>query len=241
MENTVRKYIKELHGDVALIIRDNKEGNKIAINSKEIFPSASIIKLFILLVLNKKDYDKIIEIKKEDQIGGFGILKKIHPGLKMTIKDLAYFMICLSDNTATNILIDYIGMEIINLSLLSKGFQKTRLGRKMMDTKAIENGFDNYTTAEETLKVIEKLCEDKDTLDILKSQMCNNKIPLYFSRKKEFAHKTGDLKGIEHDAGRIFFDDRSIDVVVLTKNLIENSEGIVFNNKIGDLLYKNYK
>ncbi len=67
-------------------------------------------------------------------------------GLPLTVKDVGYLMICLSDNTATNILIDYIGMDKINECIKEKGFTGTVLGRKMMDAEARKAGKDNFTT-----------------------------------------------------------------------------------------------
>lgn len=113
MEKRIREIISENSGVTGVLLRDSV-GKTITINEEVVFPSASLIKLFILMTLNKEDYNKKIELKKEDKVGGCGILKVMGDGLSLTVKDIAYLMICLSDNTATNILIDYIGMDKIN-------------------------------------------------------------------------------------------------------------------------------
>lgn len=239
MEKRIREIINENSGVTGVIVRDSF-GKKIMINEEVIFPSASIIKLFILMALNKDEYNKKIELKKEDKVGGCGILKVMEDGLPLTIKDVAYLMICLSDNTATNILIDYIGMDKINESIKANGFRGTVLGRKMMDTEARKAGKDNFTTPEDVLKVLEILCGNSDDLDMLRNQAYNNKIPLYYPREVDFAHKTGELMYTEHDAGRLFFDKGWVDIVVLTKDLEENEDGIKINSLIGKLIFDNY-
>ena len=231
MEERIKKIIEENSGVTGVIIRDSS-GKMITINEEVVFPSASIIKLFILMALNKDEYNKKIELKKEDKVGGCGILKVMGDGLPLTVKDAAYLMICLSDNTATNILIDYIGKE--------KGFTGTVLGRKMMDAEARKAGKDNFTTPKDVLGVLEMLCENSDDLDMLRNQAYNNKIPLYFAREVDFAHKTGELMYIEHDTGRLFYDGGWVDIIVLTKDLEKNEDGIKINSLIGKVIFDNY-
>ncbi|BBA50246.1 serine hydrolase [Fusobacterium varium] len=239
MEKRIKEIINENSGVAGVVIRDSF-GKLLMINEEVVFPSASIIKLFILMALNKEDYNKRIELKKVDKVGGCGILKVMEDGLPLTVKDTAYLMICLSDNTATNILIDYIGMDKINACIKEKGFTGTVLGRKMMDAEARKAGKDNFTTPKDVLGVLKMLCKNPDDLDMLRNQAYNNKIPLYFAREVDFAHKTGELMYIEHDAGRLFFDGGWVDVIVLTKDLEKNEDGIKINSLIGKVIFDNY-
>lgn len=239
MEKRIKEIINENSGVAGVVIRDSF-GKSLMINEEVVFPSASIIKLFILMTLNKEDYNKRIELKKVDKVGGCGILKVMEDGLPLTVKDTAYLMICLSDNTATNILIDYIGMDKINAYIKEKGFTGTVLGRKMMDAEARKAGKDNFTTPKDVLGVLEMLCKNPDDLDMLRNQAYNNKIPLYFAREVDFAHKTGELMYIEHDAGRLFFDGGWVDIIILTKDLEKNEDGIKINNLIGKVIFDNY-
>ena len=66
MEERIKKIIEENSGVTGVIIRDSS-GKMITINEEVVFPSASIIKLFILMALNKDEYNKKIELKKEDK------------------------------------------------------------------------------------------------------------------------------------------------------------------------------
>lgn len=239
MENKIKDILSQYKGIFGVIIKDSF-GNRVAINEDEIFPSASIIKLFILNRLAKEDYDKTIKLTEEVKVGGCGVLKSLKNGLTLTIKDLAYLMICLSDNTATNLLINYVGMENINRYSKENGYLHTILGRKMMDIEAKKSGRDNFTSPKDVERILDVLCNDKDCLDMLKNQACNNKLPLYMPEEAELAHKTGELKSIEHDVGRLYFEKGWVDIIVLTKELFENTDGKKVNNEIGKIVYDYY-
>ena len=91
--------------------------------------------------------------------GGDGVLKELNAGHHFTLKELATLMIIVSDNQATNILIDFLGMENINLLGKELGLKESFLGRKMMDTEARKNGYD---------KISELLEESKSSKKTLK-------------------------------------------------------------------------
>lgn len=240
IEENIKKIISKSSGRVGVKILFS-DGNELSINEKEVFPSASLIKLFILLAIEKTEYNKFIEITENIKVGSCGVLKILKSPLKLSIRDLIGLMICFSDNTATNILIDYLGMEEINKKIKKAGFEKTILARKMMDNDAKKEGKENYTTPEEVQKVISILCKDEEIKYFLLNQGYNNKISLYFARENniKFAHKTGELTCVEHDAGRIFYKDYWVDIVVMTKNLKNNGEGVEINNQIGKILFSN--
>ena len=102
-------------------------------------------------------------------------------------------MIILSDNTATNILIDICGMDNINFTLKKLGLKDTKLRRKMMDLKSKNMGLDNYTSPYDMVKLLEVLNKNEEIISIMKKQLCNNKISHFIEKKIDFAHKTGDL------------------------------------------------
>ena len=235
----IKKILDKYSGIKGMIFADS-HGNTIKINEDEVFPSASVIKLFILGALDKAKYSNPIILKNEDKVGGCGVLKVMNDGLLLTVQDICYLMITLSDNTATNILIDFIGMDQINSFIKENDFNNTILGRKMMDTKAREEGKDNYTSPIDVYRTLNMLYKDPIALDMMKNQACNNKLPLYFAREMDFAHKTGELMYIEHDVGRMFFGENWVDIIVLTKDLNKNEDGIKINSEIGKLIFDNY-
>lgn len=240
MEDKIREILLKYSGTFSVIIKDSF-GKRITINEEKVFLSASIIKLYILSYISKLDYNKIIKLEDKDKVEGNGLLKSLNSGLEFTVKDLAYFMICLSDNTATNILIDYLGMENINKFLKKNGYNDTILGRKMMDVEAVKIGNDNFTSPIDSEKILDILCSDNDCLDMLKNQTCNNKLHLYIPEEEILAHKTGELPTVEHDVGRLYFHNGWVDILVFTQDLKENIDGIRINNEIGKIVYEYYK
>lgn len=244
LKSNLQNIINEFSGKVGIIVK--VDGEEIfSKNESKIFQSASLIKLFILEALLEKisqgelSYSDKKNVDSMDKVPGFGVLKVLDDNLSVTIKGLATLMITLSDNTATNMLIDILGIDYIQSFIEKKSYYETQLQRKMYDSEARERGLDNFTSARDTLKVLENLYCDETALFILKNQLCNSKIPLYFFRKVEVAHKTGDLTNIEHDAGRIFFKNSFVDLIILAEG--ENKEAVLLNNRLGECIYENFK
>ncbi|WP_294143604.1 serine hydrolase [uncultured Clostridium sp.] len=248
LEKEIINLCSRVSGSKSVIVENMRTGEKIEINRNEIFPAASLIKLPILLTLfSMAEKGQIVletrvEVTKDCHVGGFGVLKDLENGLNPTLRDLAVLMITLSDNVATNLLIDMIGMPEINCEITSLGLNDTALRRKMMDAEAKEAGLDNDTSAADIRRILKAVLKSpfrEEILDILFRQQCNNKLPVFMGEEIRFAHKTGDLPGVEHDAGIICANGEEIIVVVLTKDLADNKEGIWLNQEIGKLLHRN--
>lgn len=255
LKEKIKDLMDHLSGDAGVIIKNINTGESIRFNENMIFPSASVIKLPIIyelfkrVELKKVSLDDEVVLKESDKVVGSGVLKELHNGLKLSIKDIATLMIILSDNVATNILIDLLGMENINQSSKDIGMKDTILQRKMMDKEGKKKGIDNFISPIDTLNILKEFLygdhltkESREKIiDILKRQQCNNKLPVLMDKGLGFAHKTGELKGVEHDVGILFLENMKIIIVVLTKNLRDHSEGIEFNNNIGKIVYDYFK
>ncbi len=251
MFETILARAQRVKGIAGFVIEDPRKGLREDWNAEEVFPAASVIKLTILWELFRRveegdfSLQKEIELLEEHKVGGFGILKEMHSGLRPSLKDLATLMIVLSDNVATNLLMDLLGMENINGTAAKLGLKGTSLQRKMMDAEAKVRGLDNFTSPGDIALLLRHYLEGPELssfsreamLDMLLRQQCNNKLPLRMPEGTPLAHKTGDLPGTEHDAGILLLPERPIIIVVMTKNLADNQEGIIFNNEVGELLY----
>lgn len=248
LKTNILSLVEQFNGTAGVVVWSS--GEEIAVNEREIFPAASLIKLPILWELyarfqarNLRPNDEII-LDEKTKVGGFGILKELHAGLALTLRDLAMLMIVLSDNTATNILIDLLGMDSVNRSCRRLGMEDTVLRRVMMDYESAKLGRDNLTTPRDVALFFRRLLEDssmeeafrKDMVDILLRQQCNNKLPFSLPPELPFAHKTGDIAGAEHDGGILFVDNVPVVAVVLTKELEDNKTGIEFHHKVGRFL-----
>ena len=229
----IEKIISQVEGSVCINFYDLNKNNGFSVNGDKKVLSASMIKLLILAELMKKIFENKFSLSDTVmmanfmKIGGDGVLKELNSGHHFTLKELTTLMIIVSDNQATNILIDFLGMENINLLGKELGLKESFLGRKMMDTEARKNGYDNYTCADDIsllLKLIyqEKLINKEASqlmLGILLRQQQGERLQRYFPSDIKIAHKCGDLDNLENDGGIIWIGDRIYILVVLTSGM----------------------
>lgn len=159
--------------------------------------------------------EKVFSIRREDCVPSCGALTYLHDGIQVTVMDLVTLMIIFSDNTATNVLIDLLGIEEINATIKKLGFEKTILRRKMFDLEKSRNGIQNYISAGEVGSLLKMMYEgnlisrkaSEKMISIMKNQQLASKIPFYLKAipdGPEIAHKTGEDRGITHDVGIIY-------------------------------------
>lgn len=233
LKKEIEKIISQVDGKVCINFYDLNKNDGFSINGDEKVLSASMIKLLILAELMKKISEDKFSLSDTIMMANFmktegdGVLKELNTGHHFTLKELANLMIIVSDNQATNILIDLLGMENINLLGKELGLKESFLGRKMMDTEARKNGYDNYTSADDIsllLKLIyqEKLINKEASqlmLEILLKQQQGERLQRYLPTDIKIAHKCGDLDNLENDGGIIWFEDKVYILVVLTSGM----------------------
>jgi len=229
----IEKIISQVEGNVCINFYDLNKNNGFSVNGDKKVLSASMIKLLILAELMKKIFENKFSLSDTVmmanfmKIGGDGVLKELNTGHHFTLKELATLMIIVSDNQATNILIDFLGMENINQLGKELDLKETFLGRKMMDAEARKKGYDNYICADDIsllLKLIyqEKLINKEASqlmLDILLRQQQGERLQRYLPSDIKIAHKCGDLDNLENDGGIIWLGDRAYILVVLTNGM----------------------
>jgi len=230
LQQQVAAIAQQHHGKVALYAKNLKTGAEVAIDADEPVQTASVIKVAILLEVfseakaGKLSLDDRLPLTKDNQVPGSGILTYLQPGLLPTVQDAAVLMIDLSDNTATNLLIDKVGIAAVDKRLTEMGLKNTWLYKKVFkpaegvmppDQKKFGLG---KTTAREMAQLFEAIdrCDLDDAtlckrmLQILKDQQDNDEIPRYiqFSDTSEkpsaIAHKTGALDEVRNDAGIVY-------------------------------------
>lgn len=201
----------------AFVIKNLLTGEFLSYGENEVISSASLIKVPIMGEVLRQvsegslSLEQRINVNERDKVP-FSILSELSTGNSYTLKDVITLMIIQSDNTATNILIDLVGMDNINGFIKHNGLNSTLLGRKMMDFDARKAGRDNYTSAMDMANILEKMYNKKLVnrdasilmMDILKKQLDNSMIKLFIPEETVIAHKTGGLDGIEHDTGIVF-------------------------------------
>lgn len=248
---TLKKQIKQelsgFEGKIGLAI-EIEDTENIYINSHDIFQSASLIKIPILLaVVSYKngavDLNQQITISKENKVGGSGVLQALSNHLSMTVRDLMTLMISVSDNTATNILIDLLGMDNINASFKELGLEQTKLNRKMMDFVAIEKGKDNFTSPIDMLRCLELLngfnllirpTRQFVAYEIMNTQQFRDKLPVLMDLEKlTVLNKTGELPNVEHDCAIIDSQGRKAYVAVLMARVVDQYSAKQTISRIG--------
>src|SRR5438270_1086781 len=177
-----------------------------------------------------------------------------HLGKTLTIRELAYWMITKSSNLATNLLVDVVGIQTIQLALDELEIDGIRILRGVEDSAAFEAGLNNEVTANGLLKLLRLIADEKayskhasgEMLNILLEQQYRSGIPAGLPKAARVAHKTGNISTVHHDAGIVFVEDRKPYVlVILTQFRAEMGRGTAvadvsrdIYNTIAELTYE---
>jgi len=217
--------------EYAVYLAYPQQTDEVYIYNSQKWRSASMIKVFILATAMEKakngelSLDETMTLQYYDKVGGAGILGGYANGSQLSLREILRLMIIHSDNTATNMAINRLGMDSINDYIVRNGYNDTILQRKMMDMDAIYAGRENYTSAKDLgdffLKLYKHECIDYDydeiMLEFLKDQTdtecLNTALP-----DKVIAHKTGALAGLFDEGGIIYNGDNDTILVMMTEN-----------------------
>jgi len=231
------EMVERFEGVMGVAIVDLTDGRTIFKNEDRVFPTASSIKIAILLELYRQEQearggaqgkaklDDVYTFDPKDLVEDSQIMAGLTAGVtRVTNRDLAQFMIAVSDNAATNVLIDRVGMQNVNAMLRNFGLTKTMLRRKMMDIAAAKRGDENVSTPQEMARLLETIHKGKAlstelTAGFIK-QLKTLKKDSYLSYELppgvEIADKPGSLDGVRTDSGIIFAKNRPFAISVMT-------------------------
>ncbi len=242
------------HSDavVGIALKDLKSGETFVVNDKEIFPTASSIKIFILAEVYRQAEEgkfKLKDIKSvalSSRVGGSGVLSLLSErSVSMSIRDYCVLMMNLSDNTATNFLIDLVGMKNVNDFAGKNGCVSTKLQRRMMDVQAAKEGRENISSPADLMSIFEKLYRG----EIVSKQACDDMLAIMKLEKDGWlksgipsgtaiANKAGDIEGIKCDAGIIYLENAPYSICVMTKMLLNDAEGGPIITDISKTVYQ---
>lgn len=238
----IARRLAELPGHLGVYICDTGTGETFAHQAEDPIEAASVIKLTVMAEAFRQfeagelNPDELVEIKKEQHLPSCGALSYLHDGIRVTWKDLVTLMIILSDNTATNILIDKLGIEKINAGIAHYGLVGTQLNRKLFQPHLARQGIKNYVSAAGIGRLMHLLMEgkvvseeaSKEMLRIMGDQRLNGKMPFHLHDKGiRCAHKTGEDDGVTHDAGVIWADKPVIFVFLSEKTDVPAAERLL--------------
>ena len=226
---SINNYVENFNGVAGVSIKDLSTNWYLGINDDLIFPTASSIKIPILLKLiessedSKLDLLKNIEITEKMKSRGSGVIHKMNGTINLTIENLAILMINLSDNTATNLCIDIAGQDDVNKMLEDYEFKSMRLNRKMQDYTAIKEGRENLSSVKEMNLILEML----DSSNAIKPEVAKKVLNILSLNKSTpisqplaeniiVAGKTGGMPGVRCETAIIYLTNRKYILTVMT-------------------------
>jgi beta-lactamase class A len=229
----------QLDGVMGVAIEDLTTGNHIFLHADEVFAQASSIKITVLAELyrqaqqGKLKLTDLYTVQASDLVPDSDIMGGLTPGVtRITLRDLATMMVAVSDNSATNVLIDRVGMDKVIAMLDSLNLPHTRLRRKMMDLEAAQHGRENISTPREMMTLLEDIYQGKVlnkemTADFFKLLSTNKSswIPRDLPAEVKIANKPGALEGVRNDSGIVFVEGRPYVICVMTTFLRNERDG----------------
>ena len=210
--------VRRTQGKVGVYYRP-LHGEAIGFNEDPPLIAASVIKLPVMveavrcIEVGELDPDERVTVPPEAKLPSCGALTYLHDELTVTAMDLITLMIILSDNTATNLLIDRLDMEAVNRTMAELDIPGIALRRKLFDAEQSRRGVENTVTARGIGLLLTRMATgtllggkaDSQMMSILKNQRLNGKLPFFLhGRGVKIAHKTGEDDGITHDVGVVY-------------------------------------
>lgn len=226
MRSQLDARIAQHKGVVGVAVIDLASGETLSIRGDERFPTASNIKIPVLIELfTQVERGRIrlsdpVVMLDVDRVGGSGILQHFDAPLEITVKDAATFMINQSDNTATNLIVDKLGIRAVNERMDSLGYPGTKLWAKVSRSRQTSIDPDSsrvwglgVTTPMENARMFASMYKGEAVSAEASRQMISmartqawgyNEIPRYLPAGVVVAHKTGSVSATRNDCGIVF-------------------------------------
>ncbi len=231
LKSDLDQLISKHQGKVALFAKNLKTGETVAINADEPVATASVIKLPVMIEAfyqykaGKLDLTKKLSLTKDQQVPGSGILAYIQPDVTLSVLDTITLMMIVSDNTATNMTLDQVGIPNVDARIAAMGLKNTYLYKKVfrpaegpMPADQPKFGL-GKTTAREMAEALESIyrCDLKDQalcdqmLKIMRGQQDHSMVPRYIESDPGFPHpewiadKIGALDEVRNDVALVMY------------------------------------
>ena len=239
LESQIQEIDQHLDGVMGIAIEDLTNGDHLLLHENEVFAQASSIKITVLANLylqaqqGKLKLTDLYTVQTADLVPDSDIMNGLTPGVtRVTLRDLATMMVAVSDNSATNVLIEKVGMQNVNAMLDSLGLSHTRLRRKMMDLEAAKQGRENISTPREMMQLLDaiyhgKVLNKESTADFFKILSTGKAsfIPRDLPPELKVANKPGELEAVRNDSGIVLVEGRPYVICVMTGYLRNERDG----------------
>lgn len=259
LQEKIEARLKDAKGIWSVAVEDINEGTSFSLNGDESFYAASVIKVPIMAAVFAAAEEggirlgDCLPLRRDDIVGGSGVLQFMSPGIELPIYDLLTLMIIQSDNTATNMLIDLIGMEKIQAVMNELGMERSEIHHKLMIVQANRVNSNEITASDVNVLLTRiargecvSLHASEQMVRIMKQQQLSNGLIDGLPAKNtsivgdipdwEIAGKTGSIEGIMHECALLYVRGRCIAISVLSKGCTED-EAQEMIAQIGSDLY----
>ena len=241
LEARLRAISDSFPGAMAIQFVDLTDGTRVGVNEQLVFPQGSSIKIPVLIELFRQAEGRPGILKERQRVtaatrtAGSGVIGQfVDGGSELSNEDLAVLMIVLSDNTATNLLIDAVGMDAVNRTMASLGAPQTKLQRKMIRPDASARGEENVSTAREAADLMvriarcdlpmsrESCARVRRILEIPKSDAVRRAVPGEIA----VASKPGGIEGVAAIWAIVAVPDRPFVLTAMTNYGGDGDEAI---------------
>jgi beta-lactamase class A len=251
------------HGVVGYSVRNLDTGERLELRGDETFPTASLIKVAILVTLydlaekGQISLDDPLTLLKIDQVPGSGVLQFMHPGMTLSVRDAAVLMSILSDNTATNLLLDKIAIRRVWQKMEALGLPHTKVHAKVFlrlasvaPDSSVKYGL-GVTTPNEMARLFEMLATgkavsekaDSAMLDILANNQNMDEMQRTVSGLA-VPHKTGETDSVRTECALFRLQSRVVACTLTKQNAdtrwVVDNEAQVALGKIGEAIMRTW-
>jgi beta-lactamase class A len=225
----------EAAGGVIGVAVHGAAGELFSANGDRRFRAASTIKVPIMIHAYREldqgtlSRDDRARLRDEDRIPGSGVLSHLHEGLELTLADLLLLMIAVSDNTATNLVLDWTGLEGVNATMQSLGMANSVLGRRILGHLPKPGDPENWATPDDFARAIQAIVSNEAAVPESCAQMLNTleqqeeirRISRFVPAEPgvSWGTKPGDLPGVINDVGFVSSDRGALSLAVFCENL----------------------
>jgi beta-lactamase class A len=266
LDPAVKAAIDAFSGSVSLYAKNLDTGETCSVRGDAKVRTASTIKLAIMATIfhtvaeGQAKWDETLELRQDDKVSGSGVARELSGGVRLPIRDLVNLMIVVSDNTATNLLLDRFGGDAVNAYMEQLGLKETRSLRKILGAGKPAAGLSQagrreenqkygigVTTPHEMVTLVEKLergeivnaAASREMIGVLKRQQYKDGI----GRHVDFpvASKSGSLDRLRSDVGIVYSPGGRIAIAITCDDLPKtdwsaDNAGIVFISRLTGML-----
>ncbi len=262
----LKPIIAEHKGKVAVAIKNLATEEEFLHDADSVMPTASLIKFPVMIAAyrmvdaGKLDLSRMLTLRAEDKVQGSGILTpNFSPGTQISVRDAIRLMVAYSDNTATNLVLDQIGLPTTAETLEQLGFPHTKIHAKVFrgETSIFPDRSKQFglgsTTARDMVKLLELLHQKKlaspESCDAMLQHLLacedRDKLPRDLPPGTKVAHKTGSVNAVRTDAGIILSPKGPLAICVLTsenedKRWTRENTAELLCGRIGRVVYDHF-